>query len=400
MVRYSDSHQPKVLILYASYGEGHLQAAKAIRDALEEQGNDRIVMVDLMAESHPWLNEMTRRVYMKSYTHIPHLYGWVYDVTRPMKHNSLFGGFLHSFGRDKIRKLLQKEQPDAVIHTFPFFALPALHRRQRRLTRKLHPQASIPTYTVITDFDLHRRWVHPGIGRYFVATEDMKQELGSLGIPPGRVSVSGIPLGRGFRSSMAPSFELYEKYGLSPEQPVILLMPGAQGVMPDCDELCRLLLEQLPDAQIALVCGRNSLLKSSMADQFEQHAAADRLHLFGYVDQVHELMALATCLVSKPGGVTLAEAICAGLPLFLYKPVPGQEKNNARYLQSKGAASIAYNAHGMAAAIMRLMNDPEQLQRSRMAVQRLQTEEAAADSIAHHILQECGWNAKFGQRYS
>lgn len=398
MVRANNSHQPKVLILYASYGEGHLQAAKAIRDALQEQGNTRTVMIDLLAESHPWLNEMTRRVYMKSYTHIPHLYGWVYDVTRPMKHNSLFGGFLHSFGRDKIKKLLQKEQPDAVIHTFPFFALPALHHR--RLKKTISAPISIPTYTVITDFDLHRRWVHPGIGRYFVATDDLKQELGSLGIHPGRVSVTGIPLGRGFRSSLLPSFELYEKYGLDPERPVILVMPGAQGVMPDCDELCRLLLEQHPHAQIALVCGRNSLLKQSMASLFENHKAADRLHLFGFVDQVHELMAIATCLVSKPGGVTLAEAIWAGLPLFLYRPVPGQEKKNARYLQSKGAASIMNDPEEMAAGIIKLITNPEQLQRSRMAVQRLQTEDPAADSIARHILRECGWNAKFGQRYS
>ncbi|WP_164775622.1 diglucosyl diacylglycerol synthase [Paenibacillus glycanilyticus] len=398
MVRANNGYQPKVLILYASYGEGHLQAAKAIRDALEEAGNNRTVMVDLMAESHPWLNEMTRRVYLKSYTHIPHLYGWVYDVTRPMKHNSLFGGFLHSFGRDKIKKLLQKEQPDAVIHTFPFFALPALHRR--RLSKTIHPGATIPTYTVITDFDLHRRWVHPGIGRYFVATDDLKQELGSLGIHPGRVSVTGIPLGRGFQSSLTPSFELFEKYGLHPEKPVILLMPGAQGVMPDCDELCRLLLEQHPLAQIALVCGRNSLLRTSIADQFSSHPSADRLHLFGFVDQVHELMSLATCLVSKPGGVTLAEAIWAGLPLFLYRPVPGQEKKNARYLQSKGAATISYDPERLVTTIIELIRNPDRLERSRIAVLRLRTEDAAAGSIAHHILQECGWNAKFGQRYS
>ncbi|CAM3465207.1 diglucosyl diacylglycerol synthase [Paenibacillus lupini] len=397
MVRYNNSHQPKVLILYASYGEGHLQAAKAIRDALEEQGNHRTVMVDLMAESHPWLNEMTKRVYMKSYTHIPHLYGWVYGVTRPMKHNSLFGGFLHSFGRDKIRKLLQKEQPDAVIHTFPSFALPALHRR--RLKKKVPPQTSIPAYTVITDFDLHRRWVHPGIDRYFVATDDLKQELGTLGIRPERVTVSGIPLGRGF-CCPNPTTELYAKYGLQPDKPVVLLMPGAQGVMPDCDELCALLLERHRDVQIALVCGRNSLLQAAIASRFMQHEAAERLHLFGYVEQIYELMALATCLVSKPGGVTIAEAISAGLPLFLYRPVPGQEKRNARYLQDKGAARIASDPEELADAIIKLVNDPQQLQHSKLAVQLLQTEDAAAGTIAHHILQECGWNTKFGQRYS
>ncbi|MGO4108920.1 diglucosyl diacylglycerol synthase [Paenibacillus sp. YAF4_2] len=397
MVRYNNSHQPKVLILYASYGEGHLQAAKAIRDALEEQGNHRTVMIDLMAESHPWLNEMTKRVYMKSYTHIPHLYGWVYGVTRPMKHNSLLGGFLHSFGRDKIRKLLQKEQPDAVIHTFPFFALPALHRR--RLKKKVLPQTTIPAYTVITDFDLHRRWVHPGIDRYFVATDDLKQELGTLGIRPDRVTVSGIPLKRGF-CCPTPTTELYAKYGLQPDKPVILLMPGAQGVMPDCDELCALLLERHPNVQIALVCGRNSLLRAAIASRFMQHEAVERLHLFGYVEQIYELMALATCLVSKPGGVTIAEAISAGLPLFLYRPVPGQEKRNARYLQDKGAARIASDPEELAEAIMELADDPQQLLHSKLAVQSLQTEEAAADTIAQHILQECGWNTKFGQRYS
>lgn len=375
MVRFENNRQPKLLILYASYGEGHLQVARAIRDAMEEQGNYRTVMVDLMAESHPWLNEVTRRFYLKSYTHMPSLYGWMYDFTRPMKHDSLFGGLLHSFGRDKIRRILAIEQPDAVVHTFPIFALPELKRRMN-----FHP----PSYAVITDFDLHRRWVHPSIERYYVATDDLKRELSLLGIPSRNIQVSGIPLKRGFRTTTA-SLELYERYKLQPDKPVVLIMAGAQGVMPDVTEICSGLLQD-SNVQIALICGHNSILKDSIEQQFRHHSGSSRLQVYGFIDQIHELMALSSCLITKPGGVTLSEAIAAGLPIFTYRPVPGQEKQNALYLQSKGAAVIANDPAELTEQILKLIGDPLRLTTSRMSIAQLQTSQTAADSIALDIL--------------
>lgn len=390
MLRSDNSEVPKLLILYASYGEGHLQAARAIRDALEERGNYRTVMVDLMAESHPWLNEMTRRVYLKSYTHMPGLYGWVYGLTRPMKHNSLLGGILHSFGREKIRRILAEEQPDAVIHTFPAFALPALQRSIRRRSSGLRKFWHIPpSYAVITDFDLHQRWVHPSIDRYYVATDDLRQELGKLGIRAERVHVSGIPLKRGFSCAIESSLErykLHERYGLAADKPIVLLMAGAQGVMPDTAKLCASLLEQHTDVQLAVVCGHNRLLYTSLEQQFIGHPFRERLRLFEYVDQMHELMAIATILVTKPGGITLAEAIAAGLPIFIYRPVPGQEKRNAQYLQSKGAAVISYGHEDLTARITQFLASPERLKNSLASISRLQQAGSAAETIAGDIL--------------
>ncbi|CAM4094154.1 glycosyltransferase [Paenibacillus alkaliterrae] len=375
MIRFENKQQPKLLILYASYGEGHLQVARAIRDAMEERGNYRTVMVDLMAESHPWLNEVTRRFYLKSYTHMPSLYGWMYDFTRPMKHDSLFGGLLHSFGRDKIRRILAAERPDAVVHTFPSFALPELKKRTG-----YHP----PSYAIITDFDLHRRWVHPSIDRYYVATEDLKKELTLLGIPGSSVQVSGIPLKRGFRA-IAPSAELFVRYKLRPDKPVVLIMAGAQGVMPDVEQICGGLLQDA-NVQVALVCGHNRLLKDSISEQFQHHTGAARLHVYGFVEQIHELMALSDCLITKPGGVTLSEAIAAELPIFTYRPVPGQEKQNALYLASKGAASIANHPLELTEQILKLIGDPLRLTSRRLSTQRLQASQSAADGIILDIL--------------
>lgn len=400
MIQFGHNDQPKVLILYASYGDGHLQVARAIASAMEEQGNGRTVMIDLMAESHPWLNELTRRFYRKSYTHMPSLYGWMYDFTRPMKHDSLFGGLLHSFGRDKIRRILDAERPDVVIHTFPSFALPELKKRGR---------AQPPSYAVVTDYDLHRRWVHPSIERYYVATEDMKTELVQLGIPDDNVQVSGIPLKGGFRGLLAesqvkrgnafpaplpdPSGTLYSRYGLEPGLPVVLIMAGAEGSMPDLESICDSLLEET-ELQIALVCGRNAALKADMELAYSADPRFDRLNVYGFVEQMHELMTLSTCLLTKPGGVTLSEAIAAGLPMFTYRPVPGQEKQNALYLASKGALTIAHEADTLIREIRGLLADPLRYAAMKACVRQLQPAEPSADRLAMDILSRClAWDS-------
>ncbi|SDT01189.1 processive 1,2-diacylglycerol beta-glucosyltransferase [Paenibacillaceae bacterium GAS479] len=343
--------QPKLMILYASYGEGHLQAAKAIRDSLVQRGIHRTVLVDLMAEAHPLLNELTRKIYRTSYTILPGLYGWVYDRTRPMKPNTLFAAWLHSFGRSKLRRLLQQEQPDVLLHTFPIFAGPA----SRGLFR---PPL---TGAVVTDYDLHRRWVHPGIDRYYVATDDMQAEMKDAGIAPERICVTGIPVRQGFeRCHQHNDREQLLRYGLDPALPLVLIMGGGSGIMNGITAACSLLLEQ-PDLQIALVCGHNEAFVRETRRHFHTHPAGDRLHVFGYLDSLHELMPLASCLVTKPGGLTLAEGLAAGVPLVLYRPMPGQERRNAEFLMQKDVAAVASTPAGLAEEILKLFADPERL---------------------------------------
>lgn len=147
--------------------EGHVQAARAIMDSLRRLGRCEVQLLDLMAESHPWLNGLTKFVYMQSFKTIPQLYGWVYNITRGMQAKSAFGHVLHSFGMRQLTLTLKKELPDLVIHTFPQLALPALRRKMGM---------NLPIVNVVTDFDLHGRWLHPDIDRYYVATEDIQQE--------------------------------------------------------------------------------------------------------------------------------------------------------------------------------------------------------------------------------
>ncbi len=365
--------QRKIFILYARFGEGHWQAASALRHSLAHQGNTEVMLIDLLAESHPVINEVSRFVYNKSYNVFPQVYGWVYDATKGMKSDSFFAQWLHSFGAMTLRKLVEKEQPDAIIHTFPILVMPFV---AQRLGRK------IPMFNVVTDFDLHLRWVHPDVDKYYVATEDISKQLCELGVHSGRVAATGIPIRPSFLAGTNEEFAVY-RYGLKPHKPIVLVMAPANSAWTDTGDLCRRMAEQC-QVQVVIVCGRNRMLEGSLTEYFENNGDVSVL---GYVDQIDELMAISTCIVTKPGGLTLSEAIAALLPIFIYRPVPGQERNNARYLESKGAAIISHTAGQLLKSIAELLNKPGRRTDMRKALNSLR-KQGASDSIAFDIVHQ------------
>jgi processive 1,2-diacylglycerol beta-glucosyltransferase len=368
------SKQKKIFILYARFGEGHWQAASALRHSFTHLGNIEVKLIDLLAESHPVINEVSQFVYKKSYHVLPQVYGWVYEVTKGMKSDSLFATWLHSFGALTLQKLIEHEQPDDIIHTFPTLVLPSVSERMGR---------KIPMFNVITDFDLHLRWVHPDVDKYYVATEDMSKQLCDLGIAPDRIAATGIPIRPSFSPERFRATAAYS-YGLTPHKPIVLVMAAANatgGI--DTGELCRKLVEQC-NVQAVIVCGRNRALERALKAYFTKNADVSVL---GYVDQMDELMAISTCIITKPGGLTLSEAIIAELPIFLFRPVPGQERNNARYLQNKGAAVICQTAKQLLGAIRELLTKPERRLEMQMAISTLR-KKGASDRIALDIVHQ------------
>ncbi|GGA31886.1 MGDG synthase family glycosyltransferase [Paenibacillus physcomitrellae] len=378
--------KPKVLIVYASYGDGHYQVSKAIESSFHEQGITDVVLLDLMAEAHPLLNGLTKFVYMQSFKTIPYLYGWVYNTTRRMQPNRPLYGLLHSIGLNKLAKIVAGINPDMVIHTFPQLTMPKLLRRTGQ---------TIPIINVITDFDIHARWFHPAVNRYYVATQDLKNEMVSRGIPEERVVASGIPLRPGFSGLFEPQDGEGDEAGvdmgdrrdmgvnakadadvdgnvdrdanLNPNsntsvnidgdpiaaarsarqlaarirrdgKPVILLMAGAYGVMPNITDICRRLTAD-GERRVIAVCGKNKELFTQLQQRFANH---EDVQVYGFVNDIASLMAVSDCIITKPGGITLSEALVSRLPMFLFRPVPGQELNNALYLKKKGIAFISH----------------------------------------------------------
>ncbi|ANE48894.1 hypothetical protein SY83_12700 [Paenibacillus swuensis] len=377
----------KVLILYASYGDGHLQASRALRDAFQRR-DVQVHMLDLFAEAHPLLNKFTKFLYIKSFTVLPSVYGWIYNVTKRMKHDTAFAEILHSFGTKKLQQMIERYDPDLVINTFPMQGI-----------CKLNETAGIriPTYNVITDFDLHHRWVHPDIHKYYVATEDLKGQVEQLGVPASRIEVTGIPLKEAFnrtehsssslgKMQAAASPEVQQTFGLDTGKRTLLLMAGAHGVMQGLQHLCAQLDRLADDVQVALVCGNNKFLCQQMRRAFANYP---NIHVYGYVEEIHKLMSISTCIVTKPGGITLSESLSSALPILIYRPVPGQEQENASYLESKGAALISHKPKELCRQIKTLLQDPQILSEMREAIQALHkpnSSESIVSDIIHTTL--------------
>lgn len=363
----------KVLILSASYGDGHVQVSRALQNRFREKGIRQVKVVDLFTEAHPVINSFVRYMYIKSFSLAPYVYGWLYHRTQTVRHDSLFWKLLNLFGIRKLQEILAYERPDLVINTFPTTMMTDLKQKLG---------IPIPVCTVITDFTLHYRWIHPATDKYFVPTEDIRNQLIQLGIPEQRVVVSGIPLRKEFESSteLGPA---HEQFGLHPDAPIILVMAGAYGVLQNIRHIIESMLSA-GHLQIALVCGKNQTLKDEMEAAFGQLA---NVKIYGFVENIHDLMRISDLIVTKPGGVTLSEALAVNLPVVLCHPVPGQEADNARYLANLGVALIIDGPETVTQRMLELLRNPQHLQRMRRAMQSLQ-QKNATDTIVNHVLKK------------
>ncbi|MGF9913942.1 glycosyltransferase [Paenibacillus ehimensis] len=363
---------PKILILYASYGDGHLQVAKALQQRFARLGIERVKLVDLLAEAHPLMNAVTRYVYLKSSTLGPDLYGWSFYWTQHLKHDTAFTKWLNRLGTRKFKQMLQAERPDAIVYTFPLPVVSGLMSRNGTAVR---------TYTILTDFVLHQRWIHPDIDKYYVATEQLKQQIAASGVPGHRIEVTGIPLRSPFSEPIGQQ-DVCRKYGIDPSKPVVCLMAGAYGVLKHISRMGQALL-QLDEIELVFVCGRNKPLKEQIEASFAGHP---RVRILGYVEHIHELMAISSCLITKAGGITLSEALAMRLPVIVFRPLPGQEKENARFLAQQGAVEIAQRPDELTSLVKRIVSLPGQAERMKAAMEELYRGDAA-EAVVQDMLE-------------
>jgi processive 1,2-diacylglycerol beta-glucosyltransferase len=340
--------EQKVMILTANYGEGHAQVSKVLVSHLKENGVHNVKVVDLMGQSHPLIDSVSRAFYLKSYKALPFMYGWLYHQTKDLPLESKRAKWLHSFGLQKMKQMIADEKPDLLIHTFPGSAASELKARNN---------LSVPIFSILTDFTLHQRWIHRQMDRYFVATETLKEEIIQAGEPSEKVIVSGIPIRPCFEDQLMNQEDLFEKYELDPKKKVIVILAGAFGVSDDVKRVCQF-LKKVPAYQVVLICGKNEALEAEMRRKYQAYS---HFRIFGYIDHLHELMKLATCLVSKPGGITISEALSFPVPLVFFPPVPGQEEENARFLQNRKAAIILETNKSMGEQVVRLVQNSERL---------------------------------------
>jgi processive 1,2-diacylglycerol beta-glucosyltransferase len=371
---------PRVLVLSASVGAGHLRAADAVTLALAETAPEAHV------ENHDVLaftNALFRRVYGKAYLDLvnraPHLVGFIYDQMDRDTHaaHRMTDRLLRAVDKLNLKAFedwLLASSWDLIINTH---FLPAERIARLRTKGELH----CPQVTVCTDFDTHRLWVNQPTDRYFCATDEGALHLTHWGVPAEDIRVTGIPIDPVFGRPVDRQACL-ERHEIPGDRPVVLQLCGGFGVGP-VETVFKSLLDVETPFDLVVVCGRNTKLKKSLSKHpiFGPH----RVHIVGFTREIDQLMACADLVVTKPGGLTSSEALARGLVMVIVNPIPGQESCNSDYLLENGAAVKANHPSTLSRKVSQLLADPAQLAQRRANAQAIGHPRAAFDVVTQSL---------------
>lgn len=362
-----------VLVLSVSAGAGHVRAAEAVCRAAERAGH-RATHLDIM-ELVP---RLFRKVYCDSYLRLvnrhPALWGYLYHASDHAKPDSTMTRVRQAVEKLNTRALVKRLKdlaPDAVVctHFLPAQVLAGLRRAGG---------CTLPTWVVVTDYDVHALWAHQGLTGYCVADEEVAWRIRERGIGDARVAVTGIPIMAPF-AARPERAACAREFGLDPARTTLLLMGGGGGVG-GLGQVAERLLRLPGEPQLVACAGRNAALLERLRTLAA--GAPGRLFPLGFTDHPERMMACADLVVSKPGGLTTAECLALGLPMLVVSPIPGQEERNADYLLEHGAALKAHDAAGLEYRARGLIAAPERLAAMAAAAARLGRPRAAEQVVA------------------
>lgn len=361
----------KILVLHASVGAGHTRAAQAVAAALKLEAPDAtVVTVDALDLARPLFKRVYGRGYLKLVEKAPALFGLLFDLTdKPAKGRGVGDGLrrlVQRWGANQLAALVEEGGWDAIVHTH--FLAPELTSALRR-----RGKLAVPQLTVVTDYDAHRIWVHSPTERYCVASPLAAASLRSHGVPASAIEITGIPVMPAFSVPVAEA-AVRREFGLSGAYPVVVQASGGHGVGP-VEETFRALLAATIPSEIVVVCGRNEAARKKLASI--RPPGRHRVKLVGFTDKMRELMSVADVLVTKPGGLTVSEALACGLPMALVSPIPGQEVRNADYLLENGAAVKANSPAALTGKIEELLSSETRLVEMRRKAKALGRPRAA-----------------------
>jgi processive 1,2-diacylglycerol beta-glucosyltransferase len=371
---------PRILLLSASSGAGHVRAAEALEQAFRARGGCSVEHV----ESLNYVSKLFQRIYDDAYIAMvqraPELMGLLYTrMDQPWERPSTRLAF-DRFNAQPMIRLLQKVQPDLCIATH---FLPAEILAWLTAKKKLRARDAI----VITDYDVHATALSGNLDRYYLALQEAAEYLAGLGVPREKLCVTGIPIDPRFETPLDRD-EVRRKLGLSHDARVLLLSAGGYGVGP-VEQLVQDLLDQKRPWQIVAIAGKGEELKKRL-DPVARGAGklptgGPRLISVGFTKEMDQYMAAADVLIGKAGGLTTSEALARGLPMVMIDPIPGQEERNADHLLEAGAAIRCNNLPAAAWKIAKLLDDPDRLCTMRLAAARM-ARPAAARAIVEDAL--------------
>ena len=324
----------KILIFYASYGGGHLSAAKSIENYLLKNYTEiDVELIDCMKYVNKAFEKISTTAYKEMAKKMPWAWGKIYSSSQkgPLAHIS---SKANSFMAIRLLKLLREKNPDIVISTHPFGSQMCSYlKRKKKVDFKIS--------TIMTDFKSHDQWL---VGSdytdyFFVSNTDMQKELKQKNINENKIIVTGIPVREEFLMQHNKEVILKELNFSNNKKTVILFGGGEFGLGKEMTlNVLECLLNKCKNTQIIAISGKNESMKTKFENLVKKYSREQDVRIFEFTDKVAEYMNIANLVITKPGGLTISESLVSHLPMVLINPIPGQEEENAEFLENKKVA--------------------------------------------------------------
>ncbi|MDI6736297.1 MAG: glycosyltransferase [bacterium] len=364
----------KILILTVLAGMGHIRAAEAIAKAIKEvNANMEVKICDPMATTSPKLQQFFNQAYLFLGNYIPPLWGFFYNSRiLSSNYNPFKWDVRRRYGRS-IKLAIEQFNPDLLVSTHPFIADAAGELQKKGII-------NLPLISVVTDYHIHP-W---GINKYIDLFILPSAEVQIKGIPEGKIRISG-----GLATD--PKFfkpqdknSLCKTFGIAKDHKVVLILCGGFGMgMGGVIKLLQSFRGIDFPLQLLVVVGKNEELKAKLTQIAKQIKI--KTTIFGFVENMEELMSVCDLVVTKPGGTSISEALTKGLPIILTESVPGQEDWNVQILLKEGVAIQPEHLAEIPSLIIKLFTSQKD---TLQEMQRRINEKFANDRVVYNVANE------------
>ena len=367
----------KALILSCNTGQGHNSVSGAVAEAFKARGIESET-ADALSFVSEWASKTVCEWHTRLYRYFPKTSGSSYSFIE--QHPELFGDRspihkLLSLGVDGLYSKISGGGFELVVcpHVISALMLTDL--------MKQYPEAKLRTAFIATDYTCSPMCDESNLDLYCIPSAELIPEFEAIGVRREKIAVTdGIPVRPAFYIKKDKA-EAKRELGLPEDCRHAVMMFGSMGCGP-MPRLTSLILRKLPEnCRLTAVCGTNETVRRRMLREFE---GEKRVSVLGFADDVPTLLSSADLFITKPGGLSTAEAAVKGVPMLLDNAVSGCEQYNLEYFCGIGAAETAEGESAIAGRCVGLLSDPERLERMSAA---LPPRKNAAEQIVSAMLE-------------
>ena len=355
--------QKRICVLTRGGKAGRLRASEAVQRALYSGSESvEVKVLDAHGSGRPWVHRVSTSWYAETLRWMGRLLRGRRGQNRP----TAMGSTAVERGGRELWDHLNAYAPQLIVGTEAGITEVAALGRREGL-------CMAPILAVQTDFDIPASWVQPEIAAYCVADEDARARLLGWGVAPSRILLCGLPVDPAFAFPF-DKHEVAQALGLDPRRPVVLAMGSGAAPMP-LDRVVGALEHCNEPMQVLAVAGHDGVLLRRL-ELLRGRLAMD-LHVFGWSENIPELMAVSDLLIATPASVIAAEALAAGLPMILTPPRTAPQELHSRHLCQQGVALCAEALNDIPRMASSLLSRPQELHEMRKRTREWSRPEAA-----------------------